>query len=413
MKALELSRKPVRYAAASIAGRVVPGRGARFGPLRMVDVDAPELPGPDWVRVRPRLAGICGSDLATLDGHSSRYFEPLVSFPFTPGHEVVGELDDGSRVVIEPVLGCTTRHIEPPCPACADGRLGNCERVTFGALASGLQSGYCRDTGGGWSTTMVAHTSQIHAVPAAMSDAAAVMVEPAACAVHGALAAQVGPGQVAVVLGAGTLGLLTIAALRRFAQPGQLIAVAKHPHQRRWAAELGADVVVAPDEIARAVRRATGTMAITARDRSTRDGTTRDGNDGQGAIVRLCGGADVVVDCVGSEASLAQALTVVRPRGRIALLGMPAAVNVDLAGLWQREVTLAGAYAYGTEQRPDGSTPRTFALAFQLVQGAALDRLLSATYPLDRYEEAVEHAADAGRRGAVKVAFDMREERHR
>ena len=50
-------------------------------------------------RVRPRLAGICGSDLATIDGHSSRYFEPIVSFPFTPGHEVVGELDDGSRVV--------------------------------------------------------------------------------------------------------------------------------------------------------------------------------------------------------------------------------------------------------------------------------------------------------------------------
>lgn len=381
----------------------MPGRGAKVGPLRLTDVDPPALPGPDWVTVRPRLAGICGSDLATLDGHSSRYFDPLVSFPFTPGHEVVGELDDGARVVIEPVLGCVTRHIKPPCPACADGRLGNCERVSFGALAPGLQSGFCCDTGGGWSTSMVAHTSQVHAVPSDMSDEAAVMVEPTACAVHGALAAHVEPGQVAVVLGAGTLGLLTIAALRRFAEPGQLIAVAKHPDQRRWAAELGADPVVSPGELARAVRRATGTMAL----------TTRDGDDGQGTIVRLCGGADVVIDCVATETSLAQALAVVRPGGRMVLLGMPGIVNVDLTGLWQREVQLAGAYAYGVEERGDGTKRRTFDMAFELVRSAGLERLVSATYPLDRYDEAAEHAGDAGRRGAVKIAFDMRNEKHR
>ena len=49
------------------------------------------------------LSGICGSDLATVDGKSSRDFEPLVSFPFVPGHEVFGELEDGTRVVLEPV----------------------------------------------------------------------------------------------------------------------------------------------------------------------------------------------------------------------------------------------------------------------------------------------------------------------
>jgi threonine dehydrogenase-like Zn-dependent dehydrogenase len=349
--------------------------------------------------VRPRLAGICGSDLATIDGHASRYFEPIVSFPFVPGHEVVADregVDGSDRVVIEPVLGCVTRGIDPPCDACAAGQLGNCERIAFGALAPGLQTGFCCDTGGGWSTVMAAHDSQLHPVPATMSDEAAVMVEPTACAVHGALAAGITEGDTVVVLGAGTLGLLTIAALRRFTPAGRILAVAKHPVQRDLAAALGADLLAEPGELARAVRRATGTLAL-----------------GDGPISRLTGGADHVIDCVGTEAALAQALAVVRPRGRITLLGMPGRVQVDLTGLWQREIVLAGAYTYGTETLADGTRRRTFDLAFELVEAADLGRLVGPTYPLRRYEEAIAHAADAGRRGAVKIAFDLRDEKER
>src|SRR5690606_33969802 len=97
MKALRFERKPAKYVAAAVAGRLRAGSGASVGPLSLRDVDEPDLPTDEWVRLRPRLAGICGSDLATIDGRSSRYFEPIVSFPFTPGHEVVGDLEDGSR----------------------------------------------------------------------------------------------------------------------------------------------------------------------------------------------------------------------------------------------------------------------------------------------------------------------------
>src|SRR5262245_33001257 len=139
MKALLFERKPAKYAAAAIAGRVRSGAGAVVGPLSLTDVDEPDLPGDEWVRVSPRLAGICGSDLATIDGHSSRYFEPIVSFPFVPGHEVVADRTDrDQRVVLEPVLGCVARGIDPTCVACARGDLGNCERIAFGALEPGL-----------------------------------------------------------------------------------------------------------------------------------------------------------------------------------------------------------------------------------------------------------------------------------
>lgn len=410
MKALVFHRNLPKYAAAMVAGSLLPGSGAKVGPLRLEDVDVPELPGPDWRYVKPRLTGICGSDLSTIDGTSSRYFDPIVSFPFTPGHEVVADLVDPAngitdadgthRVVIEPVLGCVTRNISPVCRACAAGDLGNCEHIAFGDLQPGLQCGFCADTGGGWSTMMVAHPSQIHAVPDTMSDEAAVMVEPAACAVHGALAADISAGDTVVVLGTGTLGLLTLAAVRRFTPAGTVIAVAKHPVQRHFARDLGADVLVEPGELPRAVRRITGTMAL-----------------GDGNITRLTGGADIVIDCVGSEASLTESLAVVKPRGRIAMVGMPGKVEVDLTGLWQREVNLFGAYAYGTETVTDdqgaSERRRTFDLAFELVQADDLGRLVSATYPLGRFSDAMIHAAAAGSRGSVKVAFDLRDEKER
>ncbi|MEY2570899.1 MAG: hypothetical protein QOE63_1249, partial [Acidimicrobiaceae bacterium] len=89
-------------------------------------------------------------------------------------------------------------------------------------------------------------------------------------------------------------------------------------------------------------------------------------------------------------------------------------VSLELTGLWHRETKLQGAYAYGTETLPGGQRRRTFDLAFELVAAQQLGRLVSARYPLRDYTRAVEHAASAGRRGAVKIAFDLRpEERNR
>jgi threonine dehydrogenase-like Zn-dependent dehydrogenase len=397
MKALLLERLPHRFAAARAASFLAgSGSGIAIGPLRLGEIEPPDLPGAAWRRITPLLAGICGSDLATLDGESSRYFEDLVSFPFVPGHEILATLADGedagARVVVEPVLSCLVRGIDPPCPSCAAGRTGACERVAFGQLRPGLQTGYCADTGGGWSEELVAHESQLHRVPNELTDDEAVMVEPAACSIHAALSAAIVPGERVAILGAGTVGLCTLAAIRQFCLPAVVIGAAKHPVQRRFAAELGADVVVKPSELGRAVRRTTGTLALSS---------------DAGAIERLAGGADVVFDCVGTASSINQSLEVVRPGGRVVLVGMPGSVRVDLAPLWQREIALVGTYAYGTEHLPKG--PRsTFALAIDLVHSADLGRLVSAHYPLDRYEEAVRHAANAGRRGSVKIVFDLR-----
>ena len=185
------------------AGRVGGLETGRFSPLQLEDVSEPDLPTPEWVRIRPLLSGICGSDLGTLSSENSPYFSPITSPPFVLGHEVFGVVAQansgfaaGERVVFEPALGCEVRGIEPPCPYCASGRYALCVNVARGDVSPGIQTGFCHDTGGGWSDgTLVAHPSQLHRVPDEVPDEAAVAVEPLACAVHAAITGEPGRGR--------------------------------------------------------------------------------------------------------------------------------------------------------------------------------------------------------------------------
>ena len=387
MKALEFTRNEVRYAAAALSSRLRPGSGAATGPLQLIEREPFDLPGDGWHRVTTLLSGICGSDLATVDGKSSRYFEPWVSFPFVPGHEVVGRTDDGDRVVVEPVLGHQARGFEVPFTDAAPGDGDDYRHLVSGDLEPGIQTGYCASTGGGWSSEFVAHESQLHPVPSHLSDEAAVMIEPTAVGVHAAIKAQVPDGAIVAIIGAGTMGLTTLAAIRHFTRPGTVIVGAKYSEQKEAARLLGADLVVAPGEIQRAVRRASGSFLI--------------GDD-------LSGGADIIVDAVGTASTIDAAIGTTRPRGRVVLVGMPGRVTLDLTALWHRETELVGAYTYGTEVLPDGSRRRTFDMSTELVEAADLGRLVTDRYDIDHYEEALEQAAHAGPRGSIKVCFDLR-----
>src|SRR5258706_14369885 len=97
------------------------------------------------------------------------------------------------------------------CDGCANEEPNRCERVAFGHIEPGLQTGFCESTGGGWGIELVAHESQLLDVPDDLTDEEAVLVEPAACAVHAARGLVDGE---AAVIGAGPLGLLTVAAIR-------------------------------------------------------------------------------------------------------------------------------------------------------------------------------------------------------
>jgi threonine dehydrogenase-like Zn-dependent dehydrogenase len=389
MLALQYVRSIPSFAVVKAAGGRADVATSALSMLKLGDVPEPALPARDWVRVQPSVSGICGSDLAAISGHISLYLDPLTSYPFVPGHEVVGVLDDGARVVIEPALGCVVRGIDPPCPRCAEGRPGLCYNVTEGPIEVGLQTGYCADTGGGWGEVLVAHPSQVHAIPATLSDEAAVLVEPFACCIHAALRGGATKDDIVVVSGAGTIGLLTVAAVRLFTPPKRLIAVAKHPTQRDLARKLGADQVVAPGDVYQRGRFATAARRLDGLNRSL-----------------LLGGADVTFECVGRADSLNDAVRITREGGMVVAVGMPGEEKVDWAPIWQRELTVTGAYAYGVEPKRKGK--RTFALALEAAPEMHLEQLTGPLFGLGDYRDAITYAMSAGRLGAVKVAFDLR-----
>jgi threonine dehydrogenase-like Zn-dependent dehydrogenase len=401
MLALRYSKSVLRYLLMRAgAKRIKDLETSRFSPLRLEEISEPEPPTPEWVRVRPLLSGICGSDLGTLSSENSPYFSPITSPPFVLGHEVVGVVTEdngnfavGERVVLEPALGCAVRGIEPPCRMCAAGRYALCVNVAKGDIAPGLQTGFCRDTGGGWSEgALVAHPSQLHRVPQDLPDEAAVVIEPLACAVHAALKTNPQEGETALVIGAGTVGLFVAAALRQLTRARRVICIAKHERQRIEALRLGADEVVHPKETYTTLLAMLGTQVYKP-------------DIGKPVVM---GGADRVFECVGSAGTMEDAVRLTRPGGEVALVGMPSARNcLDLSALWHKEVSLTGAYAYGVEEC-EGERVKSFELALRIASEIKPETLVGPRFRLREYREAISAARTAGQKGHVKVVFDHR-----
>lgn len=351
--------------------------------------DPPPLPDSDWVRVRPLLSGVCGTDLALLTGHASSILSPFASFPAVLGHEVVGVVEgSGQRVVVDPVISCAVRGLDP-CRRCAAGAARFCERAAGSErLGPGLLIGYCADLPGGWSTGMIAHRSQLHAVPEPLSDDAAVLIEPFSVALHAVLAEPPDPGQPVLVIGAGTLGLCTVAALRLVAPEAPVVVVARHAFQRQLAERLGAE----PAESA--VRAATSRAAARAY-RSILGRTV------------LSGGFAQVYDAVATRSSLADAMRTTAPGGRLGLVGGPGELgSLDWTLAWARELRIHGTYVYGAE--PSAAGVHTMDEAMRLLVAhpeVALGELVTHRFTLDEWRRAMSVALSRGRSEALKVVF--------
>lgn len=400
MRAIRFHYRPARYLWTRWAARRRPGLA--LGPLGCVtvdDVDPPALPGADWVRVRTTLSGICGSDLSAVTAHDSFTLEPFGAYPFTFGHENIGVVAEagaeagawsvGTPVVVNPMLACRQRGLEP-CAACARGEYGLCRRTTEGPLGTGPMTGFCPAVGGGWSAQFVAHASQLHAMDG-LSERTAVLADPLASALRPVLLHPPGPDDVVLVLGAGTIGLLTIAALRAMGWGGPLAASARHPLQRELARRAGADPVLGSGEEVRAW--AEGLPGARAYRPTLADPFVE-------------GGPSLVFDTVGSERTVRDALALTREGGRIVMVGGAAKVAADWTRLWYRQLTVAGVFAYGLAPFRGEHRDIYEASLTLLREGivSALD-LVTHEFPLEEYGSALRVALDKSGHGSIKVVL--------
>ncbi|MHC5108759.1 MAG: zinc-dependent alcohol dehydrogenase [Planctomycetota bacterium] len=406
MQALEYRKSIPRYALLKLFGRRFRGLyTSGVPPFTLREMEAPRLHTPQWVRIAPHLTGICGSDLSTICAKGTPYLAPMTSMPFVMGHEIVGHITEvgdeargfsvGDRVVIHPALGCAARGIHPECQSCRDGRDALCSNVTRGDISKGIQTGFCRDTGGGFSESVVAHQSQVYRVPDSIDDRAAVLIEPFACAVHGAFRAELSDSDTALVIGCGSIGLLTIAALRARGLRCRIVAVARYDHQRELASMLGADVLLdSRGPVKDRYRRWAGEL----------EAEVLDPELGKPTVI---GGAAAVFDCVATSESIDDGLRFTRSAGTFVLVGMPGMPRqVDWTPMWFKELTVHAAYAYGPERYLDG-TRETFDLALEMIEswGEKLSHMVGDPFALKDHRAALASALRTGESRVAKTVF--------
>ncbi len=312
-------------AAPAAAGSITDGRTVRAlvfdGPGQINVADRPDpTPGPGEALLRVVATGICGTDLHGFTGENGRRHPGQVM-----GHETVAEvigLGPGSApdgvvlggiATFDPVLGCG--H----CPACANGETQRCpERRVIGVDPS---------ISAGMAELMVVPAANLVPIPAGVPADLGALVEPLAVGYHATVRGGVGPHSRVLVLGGGPIGQAVALATRRVGSPA--LAVSE------------------PDAGRRALLDRLGV--------STLDPTTDGFADAVGSV--LGAAPDVVVDGVGSSASLSDALSVSTPGATVVLLGMAApTVSIPAFAVTTGERTVLGSFTYSVAEFGDTAT---------------------------------------------------------
>ena len=345
MKAITFDVGVSRWLACKAAGLLSPrAYWSVLSGLRLREMPVPGLPSPNWVRLRPILGGICGTDLSAilLRTHPASFLPALTAFPYGLGHECVALVEEvghavkewkpGDRVVVEPSLSCAPREIDPPCPRCAAGEFTLCEYTDRGVIPPAIMLGYNNFTGGTWGERFVAHQWQLHRVPDSLPDRQAVLTDPIACALHGVLRRLPDDNDRVLVQGGGIIALGVIASLRALGCRADITALVWLSHQEELARSLGADRVIRSSSKQPARER----YDRIARQVGGRRVPGRFGNQG------LVGGFDLVYNCVGTGPALTDAAKFTRPRGALVVMGTASITVVDTTPLWFKELNVIG-----------------------------------------------------------------------
>jgi threonine dehydrogenase-like Zn-dependent dehydrogenase len=381
-------------------------------PCALQDVPDARPLRPDWVVIRPRLTGICGSDakqvLLDFEGDADSALSALCSFPQILGHEVVADVVElgpeatgveiGQRVVLNPWLSCVPRGVRPVCPACMAGDLSLCWSFTVGPIATGIHSGTSRDAGGGYAELMPAHPSMLFTVPDGLDDQHAMLADPFAVSLHGVTRHPPPTGGRVLVWGAGALGSCALAVLRALHPDVEVGVVARFDAQAALAERLGADAVFRLGSQADLVERLAAWSGGILR-------PTMEGLDG----LPMChpGGIDVVYDTVGRPETLEVAVRVLKARGTLVQSGVHPPGRWEWSPLYFKEIDLVGSNAFGQE---DVGGVRRHGIEHYLDLAAAgrvdLTGLHTHTFGLSAWRDAFAALADQETSGAIKVALD-------
>lgn len=326
--------------------------------------------GPEDVVIKVEGCGICAGDVKCRHGAAMFWGDETqpswVKPPFIPGHEFVGVIvkvgglvgnwKPGDRVTAEQIVPCRD------CRFCGSGKYWMCQPHEI--------FGFFSELGGGMAEYMrLPGRALVHRVPKDMPLAAALLIEPYGCSKHCVDRADIQPDDIVVLSGAGTLGLgmVTYARLRH---PRTLIVLDMVDSRLEKAKEFGADLVWNPSK-----------------------------TDVTAEIMKLTGGygCDIYIEATGHPSSVTQGMQMIRKLGRFvefSVFGEPTLLDWSIIGD-RKELDVLGSHL----------SPYCFPFVAESIHSGLLawDGVVTATFPLERWEEAFERAA--GKQGDLKVAI--------
>jgi threonine dehydrogenase-like Zn-dependent dehydrogenase len=327
-------------------------------PHRIVAADVSEPDQTGKALVALEQVAICGTDVKIVNG------DIPVRYPRVLGHELIGRVvapgpralvDAGTRVLIDPAVACG--H----CRLCRDDRANLCPN---GALLG-------RDVDGGFADRIAVDELLLHPLPESIEPAAAALVQVLGTCVHAQAGITIRPPDVAVVVGLGVAGLLHIQLLRARGIR-RIVGIGRSAWKRDLAVELGAAAAGTPEEARELID---------------------DLSEG--------GGASLVVEAVGTVATLAQSIRLVGPAGTVLVFGTVTASRAEelpFYDLYYKEVTILN---------PRAALPRDYDRAIALAhrREVTLAPLWTRSYPLEQAAAAFEDLASDSR--SLKITLDV------
>jgi len=306
------------------------------------DFSDPQL-GPDDVLVRVKACGICGSDVHGSTGETGRRLPPLIM-----GHEAAGIVEQlgrnvkgfgqGDRVCFDSTVYCNQ------CPPCREGRFNRCETRQVLGVSTGDFKRH-----GAFAEYVAVPWWIVSKLPDNMSFVQAALLEPVSIGVHAASRAPITPDDTVAVIGAGTIGLFILQAVR-LRGPAKVIACDIDEFRLGVAKKLGADKVVNPAkaDLKEAIFKET---------------------DGRGA--------NVTFEAVGFAGTFQDAVLITKTGGYVVAVGnLEPLAEFNLQELVARELTFTGSYASSGE----------FGDCIELVASGKIDvePLISEVLPLSK-----------------------------
>jgi L-iditol 2-dehydrogenase len=335
------------------------------GQVELRDVPAPEIVNPTDVLLKIAYAGVCGSDMHYYE--TGRIGSQVVEFPFTVGHEcsamvadfgpAVTGLEKSEPVVVEPAVSCGQ------CDQCKVGRPHTCRQLKFlgcPGQISGCLSEY-----------LVMPAECCFPTKKRITLQQGVLCEPFAIGVYAVEQSQLQAGQTAAILGAGPIGLSCLTAAR--IQSNAKIYMTEKISERITVAEkAGADRVGNPD-----------TEDVVA-----------------GILKQEPAGVDVVFECAGQQDALDQAVEMLKPGGKLMVIGIPREPRVSFCPdlIRRKEISIINV------RRQNHCTQK----AIELLAGgkADLDFMITHTFDFEQTAEAFDLVANY-RDGVVKALIKV------